>query len=93
MRGEILRERWQDARAALEQDDASGRSIDAAKVASQTVAGDRRQHPRQFYACRPAADDHERQVRRTIGFIRCLLRFLESGKKATPDLDRIVDIL
>src|SRR6476661_7482525 len=44
VRGEILRERRQDAWAALEQNDASRRRIDAAKVAAQTVAGNCWQH-------------------------------------------------
>src|SRR5438477_11413829 len=70
-----------------------GRRVDAAKFTAQRVACDSRQHPRELDTGWATTNNDERQIRVAFCLIRGFLRFLERGKKAAANLERVLDAL
>ena len=93
MAREILRERRQHARPALEQNHARLIGVDVPELAGQRSTRDQWQHPGELHAGRSAANHDERQQSLALGVGRCLLRALEREQKALAHHDRVVDAL
>ena len=85
-RGQLVVERWQDARTRLDQDHARLPRIDAAEIARQRVAAHLADRTGQLHAGRAAADDDEREMATTRLDALIALRGLERFEHATADL-------
>ena len=93
MLGQLLGEGRQQARRCFEQDDVRFCGIDAAEVSTHRGAADVRDRARELDACRPAADDHEGQIRALHIRIELVFGTLERDQHAPPHFGRLFERL
>ena len=85
----MFRIRWQDARAALDQNDAALFGFDFAELMRHGVMRNFGEGSCKFYAGWSAADDNELQLARRISLGGVTLRELECEQNAAANFERV----
>src|SRR6267143_2675987 len=89
--GERFGEGGEDARRALEKDDARLGRVDDTEVAGDGPARDLAEGARQLHARGAAADDHEGEERLLLGAVALALGGLVGQQHAAADLQRVLE--
>ncbi len=89
--GERFGKCGEDARRALDEDDARSGGIDQAEVAGDGLARDLAERAGQLDARRAAADHHEGEERLLLGAVALALGGLVRQQHPTPDLERVLE--